>query len=121
MYIYRLYLNNAEHPDHYILSYLFFHVGYDKLKPFGFPVHGAIDGFSRKVLWVDVTWSNNSPQSVRENKGCPLQTCTDCGTENGIIAGAQCYFHIFLVLLHITRGLKTGGFSFLKTWLMKNN
>lgn len=24
--------------------------------------------------------------------GCPLQTRTDCGTENGIIAGAQCYF-----------------------------
>ena len=26
--------------------------GYDKLKPYGFPIHGAIDGFSRKVLWL---------------------------------------------------------------------
>ena len=26
--------------------------GRDKLKPFGFSVHGAIDGYSRKVLWV---------------------------------------------------------------------
>ena len=24
--------------------------GYDKLKPYGFPVHGCIDGYSRKVL-----------------------------------------------------------------------
>ena len=79
---------------------MFFYAGYDKLKPFGFPINGAIDGFSRKVLWLEVTRSNNSPQSVaqlylqcvRENEGCPLQTRTDCGTENGIIAGAQCYF-----------------------------
>ncbi|XP_046851368.1 uncharacterized protein LOC124444760 [Xenia sp. Carnegie-2017] len=74
--------------------------GYDKLKPFGFPVHGAIDGFSRKVLWLEVTRSNDLPESVakfyfeavRKNKACPLQTCSDCGTENGIIAAAQCYF-----------------------------
>lgn len=51
-------------------------------------------------MWLEVTRSNYSPQSVaqfylkyvRENEGCPLQTRTDCGTENGIIAGAQCYF-----------------------------
>ena len=24
--------------------------GYDKLKPFGFPIHGPIDGFSRRIL-----------------------------------------------------------------------
>ena len=24
--------------------------GYDKIKPFGFPIHGCIDGYSRKVL-----------------------------------------------------------------------
>ena len=29
---------------------------------------------------------------VRRHKGCPLQTRTDCGTENGVIAAAQCYF-----------------------------
>ena len=34
--------------------------GYDKLKPYGFPIHGAIDGFSRRVLWLDVTRSNNN-------------------------------------------------------------
>ena len=26
--------------------------GYDQLKPFGFPIHGCIDGFSRKILWL---------------------------------------------------------------------
>ena len=25
--------------------------GYDKLKPYGFPVHGCMDGFSRRILW----------------------------------------------------------------------
>ena len=74
--------------------------GYDKLKPFGFPIHGGVDGFSRKVLWLEVTRSNNAPETVaqfyldfvRQNRGCPLQTRTDCGTENGVIAAAQCYF-----------------------------
>ena len=28
--------------------------GYDKLKPFGFCIHGAIDGFSRRIMWLDV-------------------------------------------------------------------
>ena len=70
------------------------------MKPFGFPIHGGIDGFSRKVLWVEVTKSNTSPETVaqlyldcvRQNKGCPLQTRSDCGTENGVVAAAQCYF-----------------------------
>ena len=35
--------------------------GYDKLKPYGFPIHGAIDGFSRKVLWLNVGTTNNNP------------------------------------------------------------
>ncbi|XP_077864797.1 uncharacterized protein LOC144350485 [Saccoglossus kowalevskii] len=35
--------------------------GYDKLKPFGFAVHGAIDGYSRKLLWLEVSSSNNNP------------------------------------------------------------
>ena len=28
--------------------------GHDKLKPFGFSVHGCIDGFSRKLIWLKV-------------------------------------------------------------------
>jgi hypothetical protein len=29
--------------------------GYDKLAPFGFPIHACVDRFSRKVLWLFVT------------------------------------------------------------------
>lgn len=74
--------------------------GYDKLKPFGFPIHGAIDGFSRKILWLEVTRSNSSPDNiaafylntVKELKGCPVRLITDLGTENGLAASMQCYF-----------------------------
>ena len=74
--------------------------GYDKLKPWGFPIHGSIDGFSRRVLWLNVTSSNKSPdniaamylKSVKELGGCPAELVTDLGTENGIAAAMQCYF-----------------------------
>lgn len=70
------------------------------MKPFGFPIHGAVDGYSRKVLWLEVVRSNNSPHIparlfldvVKEVKGCPLLLRTDCGTENGMMAAMQCYF-----------------------------
>ena len=35
--------------------------GYDKMKLFRFPIHGAIDGFSTKALWLTVVKSNNNP------------------------------------------------------------
>ena len=74
--------------------------GYDKLKPWGFPIHGVIDGFSRKILWLNVTRSNNSPDNiakfylnvVKEFDGCPVEMITDLGTENGIVAAMQSYF-----------------------------
>jgi hypothetical protein len=75
--------------------------GYDKLKPYGFPIHACIciDGFSRRLIWVKVTRSNNDPKvtatffrdSVLEVGGCPSLLRTDHGTENGIIASAQCF------------------------------
>ena len=75
--------------------------GYDKLKAFGFPIHGGIDGYSRKILWLKVTRSNNLPSvpaqyyvdCIKEGDGCPILLHTDCGTENGIMAAAQCFFH----------------------------
>ncbi|KAL5463948.1 hypothetical protein EMCRGX_G032900 [Ephydatia muelleri] len=38
--------------------------GYDKLKPYGFPIHACIDGFSRKIIWLELTSTNNDPQVV---------------------------------------------------------
>ena len=74
--------------------------GYDKLKPFGFPIHGAIDGFSSKILWLQLTRSNNSPdnigafylKAVEEFGGLSVELVTDLGTENGIAAAIQSYF-----------------------------
>ena len=74
--------------------------GYDKLKPYGFPIHGCIDGYSRKVLWLYVTRSNNFPsniaayflEAVELFGGCPVDLITDSGTENGIMAGIQAFF-----------------------------
>ena len=74
--------------------------GYDKLKPFGFPIHGCIDGWSRKILWLYVTRSNNFPsniaayflEAVDEFGGCPVDLITDLGTENGLMAGIQSFF-----------------------------
>lgn len=38
--------------------------GYDKLKPYGFPIHGCIDGYSRKIIWLRYVMSNNNPYTV---------------------------------------------------------
>ena len=67
---------------------------YDKLKPFRFAIHGAIDGYSRNVLWLKVLRSNNSPSviesiyldCVKEMEGCPITLITDLGTENVLTA-----------------------------------
>ena len=74
---------------------------YDKLKPYGFPVHACIDGFSQRILWLKVCRTNNDPavttsfylEYVRFVNGCPILLRTDCGTKNGTMATMQCYFH----------------------------
>ena len=38
--------------------------GYDKLKPFGFCIHGCIDRYSRIILWLEVGKSNDDPAVV---------------------------------------------------------
>ena len=37
---------------------------HDKLKPFGFSVHGCIDGFSRNLIWLKVGSSNEIPDVI---------------------------------------------------------
>ena len=59
-----------------------------------------MDGFSRRILWLEVTRSNNDPKvvaafylkQVKELGGCPLLLVTDCGSENGNAASIQCMF-----------------------------
>lgn len=74
--------------------------GYDKLKPFGFAIHGAIDGYSRRIMWLEVGPSNNDPAIIAkyyldcvQQLGCvPRVIRADKGTENGIVEILQTYF-----------------------------
>ena len=69
---------------------MFTSLGHDKLKPYGFPIHGAIDGYSCKILWLEMTKgafhsvkiseisgqkSNGTgkvPERISENLGLPF-------------------------------------------------
>ena len=74
--------------------------GYDKFKPYGFPIHGAIDGWSQQILQLKVCRSNNLPEipasfyleRVVQQMGCPEKVRTDNGADNGTIAVMQCLF-----------------------------
>ena len=82
-------------------NYLWHIDGNDKLKPFGLCIHGAIDGFSRKVLWLNVSPSNKDPSVISKYfldfvskiNGSARVVRADRGVENCIIAGMQRYFH----------------------------
>ena len=45
-------------------NYLWHMDRYDKIKPYGFEIYDAIDGFSRKILWLRVPSSNNNPKVI---------------------------------------------------------
>ena len=47
-------------------NYLWHIDGYDKLKLSGFCIHGAVDGLSRRILWLEVASSNNDPSIVAQ-------------------------------------------------------
>lgn len=74
--------------------------GYDKLKPYGFAIHGAVDGFSRRVLWLKVGISNNNPkvvasyflQTALELNTLPCILRCDKGTENSDLRNIQVCF-----------------------------
>lgn len=74
--------------------------GYDKLKPFGFCIHGCIDGYSRRVMWLEVASTNNNPSVVAKyyldclkSVGCaPRILRADHGTENSSLRFLQPYF-----------------------------
>ena len=71
--------------------------GYDKLKPYGICIHGAIDGFSRYIIWLEAYTTNNDPavvssyyvKSVLNRLACPRRIRADFGTENVHIESMQ--------------------------------
>ena len=81
-------------------NYLWHLDGNDKLKPFGFCIHAAIDGYSRRILLLEVSNTNNNPKvvgqyylsCVKELGGVPRCIWCHCGTENIYIAGVQRFF-----------------------------
>ena len=60
--------------------------GYDKLKPYGFAFHGATDGFSRKIIWLNVSSSNNNPDYVAYYF---IQSITELGRIPQVVRGGR--------------------------------
>ena len=66
-------------------------------------IHGCIDGYSRHILWLEVSRSNKDPiivgkyfiDCIHQLNGAPRAIRADRGVENTIIAGIQRYFHNF--------------------------
>ena len=76
--------------------------GYDKLKPFGFSIHGCFDGFSRRLIWLEVASSNKQPEiiakfyldAVKQIGGVPSRIRSDDGTEISILEPMQIAFRL---------------------------
>ena len=70
---------------------------YDKLKPYGFCINGSIDGFSRKMIWLNAYTMSSDPKliggyyvdAVQRLGGCPRIVRGDLGTENGHVRDFQ--------------------------------
>ena len=65
--------------------------GHDKLKRYGFSIHGGIDGFSRRVLWLEVSTSNKMPEVIAKyyldavkRNGLPVNVKADDGREHSL-------------------------------------
>ena len=71
--------------------------GHDKLKPYGFSIHGCNDGFLRKTIWFKVDSSNKGPEIIagyfisvlKKINGLPCRIRSDDGTENYLIEALQ--------------------------------
>ena len=71
--------------------------GNDKLKPYGFSIHGCIDGFSRKMVWLQLSPSNKNPSeiayyyinTVLKVGGVLRRMRADRGVENATVASIQ--------------------------------
>ena len=113
-------------------------IGYDKLKPYGFPIYGGIDGYSRKVLWLKVARTNNNPHMVAnfffecvcEQGGLSIECSKwlwnwECDRCRATFLTAK--MHMYMAAFTTTKELRVGGNFFegiehpggwisLKTW-----
>ncbi|XP_053407984.1 uncharacterized protein LOC128559679 [Mercenaria mercenaria] len=80
-------------------NYIWHMDSYDKLRPFGICINGCIDGYSRKIIWLNAYFTSSDPsvvasyytESIKELGGCPTIVRADMGTENGIVCEFQRY------------------------------
>ncbi|CAC5365818.1 unnamed protein product [Mytilus coruscus] len=78
-------------------NYLIHIDGYDKLKSYCIAIHGDIDGYSRRILWLKAGPSNNNPRYiakfylnfVKESRRIPRVVRADAGTKNVIVRDLQ--------------------------------
>lgn len=78
-------------------NYIWHFDSYDKLKPYGICINGCIDGFSRKIIWLNAFTTSSDPkviggyyvETVESSGGCPRIIRGDCGTENGHVRDFQ--------------------------------
>lgn len=71
--------------------------GYDKLVPYDIFIHGGIDGFSRKILWLELATTNKDPsvithyylKTIEKLKIVPAIIRSDRGTENNTVEEVQ--------------------------------
>lgn len=97
--------------------------GFDKLKPFGFAIHGWIDGYSRHLMWLEVADTNNDPSFIAEYYLECVETLDyasqrircDLGTENSTLKHLHPFLvnnllaSVFLANLLVTCELKHSG------------
>ena len=87
--------------------------GHDKLKPFGFNIHGCIDGFSRRLIWLEVSTTNKLPEviakyyldAISDLSGIPTKISADDSTKHALIEP----MHVYLSSLN--RSDVEGSFS----------
>ena len=76
------------------------HLAPISLKKWGFCIHGCVDGFSRKLLWLKVATTNNDPlvianyylQHIKSHKIVPSLIRMDKGSENIYCDDLQAFF-----------------------------
>ena len=73
---------------------------FDELKPYRFSTHGCTDGYSRRIIWLEVFASNKCPdliayyylKAAKNLNGIPKIIKVDNGTEHSVIEP----IHLFL-------------------------
>ena len=75
------------------LSYVWHIDEFDKTKPYEFSIHGSINGYSRRIIWLEVSESNKYPdlianyylKAAKNLNRIPKIIKEDKGTEHSVI------------------------------------